>query len=349
MKTKKQIPDFLHLGQKLLYWYNINGRDLPFRKTKDPYKIWICEIIFQQTRIEKGMTHYHNFIERFPTVECLYKADVDEVLLYWKGLGYYSRAINLHKTSVIIVEKYKGIFPKNYSEILLLPGIGKYTAAAICSICYGENYPSIDGNFYRVLSRLLGDGFDISNHNSFQYFASLATKLMPIEESGKFNQAMMDLGATVCKVKNPNCKDCPFSNDCIAFLSDKIHSYPVKSKKTKIINEELEYYFIHHGQQLLIEQRDDKGIWKKLFQLPTDLPANFAMEIISSEKINHNLTHRRLSITIHEVQIDSAQTFVEINEWYQSKIISNNEISKYSFPKPLDKYLKTRLLPPKKD
>ena len=174
MKPKKQNADFLHVGEKLLAWYKIHGRDLPFRKTRNPYKIWICEIVFQQTRIEQGLNHYNRFIERFPDVETLANTETDEVLLYWKGLGYYSRALNVHKAAKQIVKDFNAKFPEKYEDILSLKGVGKYTAAAVSSICFGMKIPAVDGNFYRVLSRVFADDFDISNTSAFNYFSTIA-------------------------------------------------------------------------------------------------------------------------------------------------------------------------------
>ena len=167
MKKKNKYTDFLNIGLKLLKWYDLNARDLPWRKTKNPYHIWVCEIVLQQTRVEQGKNHYLNFVERFPTVESLSSAEIDEVLLYWKGLGYYSRAINLHKAAQQVMEDFGGEFPNQFEEILKLKGVGKYTAAAVSSICFDEKVPAIDGNFYRVLSRVFADDFDVSspNHN----------------------------------------------------------------------------------------------------------------------------------------------------------------------------------------
>ncbi len=251
MKTKNQNADFLHVGEKLLAWYKIHGRDLPFRNTNDPYKIWICEIIFQQTRIEQGLSHYNNFIERFPDVKFLANAETDEVLLYWKGLGYYSRALNLHKAALQIVNDFKGKFPKKYDDILNLRGVGKYTAAAVSSICFGAKIPAVDGNFYRVLSRVFADGFDISNSRAFQYFSELALLMMPENEAGHFNEAMMDLGSEICKPRNPKCEICPLSQDWLAFNTGTIHNFPVKSKKVKPTDLELTYYFIAFEDQFL--------------------------------------------------------------------------------------------------
>ncbi len=178
-------------------WYQINARNLPWRSTRNPYKIWISEIILQQTQVKQGLQHYLNFVQRFPNVKTLANADTDEVLLYWKGLGYYSRALNLHKAAQQIITDFEGEFPQKYEEILKLKGVGKYTAAAIASICFNERKPAIDGNFYRVLSRLFADDYDISQAGAFQYFSELALQMMPYEACGDFNQAIMDLGAEV--------------------------------------------------------------------------------------------------------------------------------------------------------
>lgn len=220
MEKNRTALEFLHVGNRLLEWYRNNARDLPFRQTKDPYKIWICEIVFQQTRINQGLNHYNNFIERFPDVKTLAEAEENEVLLYWKGLGYYSRAINIHKAAQQIMNDYQGVFPSRYEEILKLKGVGKYTAAAVFSICFNGKMPAVDGNFYRVLSRLFADDFDISSSKAFSYFSELAQLVMP-ENVGDFNQAMMDIGSEICKPKNPLCGECPLNEDCLAFATQK--------------------------------------------------------------------------------------------------------------------------------
>ncbi len=339
MKTEKQNADFLHVGKKLLIWYKIHGRDLPFRNTKNPYKIWICEIIFQQTRIEQGINHYRNFIERFPDAETLANAVTDEVLLYWKGLGYYSRALNLHKAALQIVNDFNGKFPEEYDDILKLKGVGKYTAAAISSICFGKKIPAVDGNFYRVLSRVFADDFDISNSKAFQYFSDLALKMMPENEAGHFNEAMMDLGSEICKPKNPKCEICPLNKDCLAFDSGKIQNFPVKSKKQKPTDLELVYYFVEYGNQFLIKQRNEDFIWKKLYEFPTGIPLEWKKFIIHQKTISHKLTHKNLTIPIYRVKLNSKKIFEKFaleNDF----IISNIEDShQKSFPKPLENYL----------
>ncbi|MGI9650759.1 A/G-specific adenine glycosylase [Chryseobacterium sp. RLHN22] len=338
MEKNKKTSDFLHIGNKLLKWYNKNARDLPFRKTKDPYKIWICEIVFQQTRIAQGLNHYNNFIERFPDVKTLAEAPEDEVLLYWKGLGYYSRAINIHKAAQQIINDYHGVFPSDYEEILKLKGIGKYTAAAVSSICFGGKMPAVDGNFYRVLSRIFADNFDISNSKAFNYFSQLSTMIMP-ENVGDFNQAMMDLGSEICKPKNPLCRECPVNDDCLAFSLNKVSEFPVKTKKTKAQDLQLQYYFVHRNGQFLIQQRKDDFIWKKLFEFPTEISDDLKPSIRSVKMINHKLTHKNLSIEIFNVEVDSEKVwedFIAENNYIITDVEGSHE---RSFPKPLENYI----------
>lgn len=338
MEKNKNTSDFHHIGNKLLKWYDKNARDLPFRKTKDPYKIWICEIVFQQTRIAQGLNHYNNFIERFPDVQTLAESPEDEVLLYWKGLGYYSRAINIHKASQQIINDYNGIFPSDYDEILKLKGIGKYTAAAVSSICFDGKMPAVDGNFYRVLSRIFADNFDISNSRAFNYFSELSNLIMP-ENVGDFNQAMMDLGSEICKPKNPLCGECPINDDCLAFSLNKVSEFPVKTKKTKAQDLQLQYYFVHKNGQFLIQQRKDDFIWKKLFEFPTMISEDLIPFIKSVKTVNHKLTHKNLSIEIFNVEVDSESVwsdFIAKNDYIVTDVESSHE---KSFPKPLENYI----------
>lgn len=342
MNALQNNSDFLHIGNKILNWYAQNARDLPFRNTKDPYKIWICEIVFQQTRIAQGLGHYNRFVERFPDVKTLAEADENEVILHWKGLGYYSRAINIHKASQQIMTEFGGKFPSDYDDILKLKGVGKYTAAAISSICFGAKIPAIDGNFYRVLSRIFADDFDISQSTAFKYFSELAHLIMP-ENVGDFNQAMMDLGSEICKPKNPNCKDCPINKDCLAFSTGKTNDYPVKTKKVKTENLSLKYYFVHRKGEFLIQQRGDDFIWKKLFEfLPEIAPENIKY-IKSVKTIEHKLTHRNLSIEIFDTAITSETAWKALLKNKKIMISDVNDAQKRSFPKPLENYLQNAL------
>ncbi len=328
-----------NIGHKLLNWYSENGRDLPFRQTKDPYKIWISEIIFQQTRIQQGLAHYQKFIARFPDAETLYKANDDEVLRYWKGLGYYSRAINLHKASAQIMEDFNGKFPENFNDILSLKGVGKYTAAAISSICFQEQIPAVDGNFYRVLSRIFADDFDISKPAAFNYFSELAKTIMPENKAGDFNQAMMDLGSEVCKPKNPNCIVCPVQADCLAFQTGNVLPYPVKSKKTKPEDVSLHYYFVSFGSKFLIRRRGEDFIWKKLYEFPVSIPQDFEKFITKSKTVLHKLTHKNLRIQIDHVVLDSEKQLKKFASENNFLITDTSASDEKSFPKPLEKYI----------
>lgn len=339
MKNHKQNSQFVHIGIQILNWYSQNARELPFRKTKNPYYIWICEIVFQQTRILQGMQHYENFVSRFPNVETLAEAESDEVLLYWKGLGYYSRALNIHKASHQIMNDFEGKFPEKYEDILSLKGIGKYTVAAISSICFGKQIPAIDGNFYRVLSRIFADNFDVSSTKAYSYFETLAMEIIPENAAGDFNQAIMDLGSEICKPRNPLCSECPVQKYCIAFQTGKIANFPVKTKKVKVENLALQYYFVAFGDQFLIQQRKDDFIWKKLFEFPTKIPESFSDFIVDERTIKHKLTHKNLSITIAKIELNSKikfETFAKENDF--SIINKENSVEK-SFPKPLENYL----------
>ncbi|MDF2933359.1 MAG: mutY [Chryseobacterium sp.] len=338
MENNKKTSDFLHIGNKLLKWYDTNARDLPFRNTKDPYKIWICEIVFQQTRIAQGLNHYNNFIKRFSDVQTLAKAEEDEVLLYWKGLGYYSRAINIHKAAQQIINDYNGIFPSEYEEILKLKGVGKYTAAAVSSICFNGKMPAVDGNFYRVLSRIFADDFDMSNSRAFNYFSELAHLIMP-ENVGDFNQAMMDLGSEICKPRNTLCGECPLNDDCLAFSLNKVSEFPVKTKKVKAQDLELKYYFVHRNGEFLIQQRKDDFIWKKLFEFPLKISDELMPFIKSIKTVNHKLTHKNLSIEIFNVEVDSEEVwrnFTVENDYIITDVESSHQ---RSFPKPLENYI----------
>jgi len=333
---------FLHVGNKLLDWYKENARDLPFRRTKDPYKIWICEIVFQQTRINQGLNHYNNFIKRFPDVQTLAEAEEDEVLLYWKGLGYYSRAINIHKAARQIMNEYHGTFPSEYDEILKLKGVGKYTAAAVSSICFGGRMPAVDGNFYRVLSRVFADDFDISNSRAFVYFSELANLVMP-ENVGDFNQAMMDLGSEICKPKNPLCGVCPLNKDCLAFSLNKISEFPVKTKKVKTENLDLTYYFVHRNGRFLIQQRKDDFIWKKLFEFLPAISTELEPFIKGSKIISHKLTHKNVSIEIYDVEVDSETVWNDFTAQNEYLITDLEGFHHKSFPKPLENYVQNSL------
>lgn len=250
------------------HWYRKNKRELPWRNTHDPYKIWISEIILQQTRVEQGKKYYLNFIERFPSLKHLAEGSEQEVLKLWQGLGYYSRARNLHFTAQFIQNELLGKFPEHYKDIIKLKGIGPYTAAAIASIAYGLPYPAIDGNVYRVLSRYFGISTPIDSGKGKKEFHELATVLLPENNPGFHNQALMEFGALQCTPKSPHCSICPLADSCYAFQKNETDKLPVKEKKTKQRNRYFYYFYIDNGEYTWLEKRIANDIWKNLYQFP---------------------------------------------------------------------------------
>ncbi|ARN78468.1 A/G-specific adenine glycosylase [Nonlabens spongiae] len=258
----------MEISARLLEWYKNHHRSLPWRKTRDPYKIWLSEIILQQTRVNQGLPYYLNFIETFPTVDDLARAPQEQVLKLWQGLGYYSRARNLHKAAQQVVED-GGIFPTSYKDLLTLKGVGAYTAAAIASFCYDEVVPVVDGNVYRVLSRLMGISSPINTTPGQKEFRALATMLISKKDPATYNQAIMEFGATHCTPKNPLCNSCPFQTDCVAFNMGKVDELPVKVKKTKVKNLFHHYLVVLTPQnKTILQQRPQSGIWAGLYEFP---------------------------------------------------------------------------------
>ncbi len=329
----------LQLTQNLLTWYRSKGRTLPWRGVNDPYLVWISEILLQQTRVEQGKGYYERFVERFPSVQELSDASIDEVLYYWKGLGYYSRALNLHRAAKIIVSKYKGVFPNNYKDILSLPGVGPYTASAISSLCFQEPRAAIDGNLYRVLSRVFTDTMDIGSNGSFRHFSNLAERIMPINEPGEFNQALMDLGATICKPKNPSCSICPIALQCNAFATGTQLSFPVKMKKVKVSDQTLIYYFLYNKQGFLSKKRGDESIWKFLYEFLPELPKEYSGKLKYETKIKHKLSHRNLTVKIYSGALDSQKDLSVFGADHEFNFLTFEESKSKSFPRPLDVFL----------
>jgi A/G-specific adenine glycosylase len=252
----------------IIDWYNINKRDLPWRNINDPYKIWISEIILQQTRVNQGLNYYLRFIERFPTVMQLAIANEDEVLKYWQGLGYYSRARNLHKAAQQIITVYNGIFPKEHDKVIKLAGIGEYTAAAICSFAYNQPYAVVDGNVYRVLSRLFGIETPIDSVAGKKQFANLAQELLYKSDPGIHNQAIMEFGALQCVPTSPDCSSCFLINNCKAYELNLISTLPIKSKKTKVMHRFFNYFFIEFAGNTYLKKRTEKDVWQHLYEFP---------------------------------------------------------------------------------
>ena len=256
-------------SRKILLWYAENKRTLPWRRTKDPYRIWLSEIMLQQTRVAQGLPYYTGFTERFPTVHDLATAPEEQVLKLWQGLGYYSRARNLHATAKIVVDEYAGEFPKTYKGLLKLKGVGDYTASAIASICFDEPEPVVDGNVYRVLARYYGVESPINSTEGIKFFKQLAREVMDAINIGDYNQGIMEFGAIQCTPKKPDCDVCPLNNGCVALQKKQIERLPVKLKKTRIRNRYFNYLvLIDPKNKTVLKQRRGRGIWQGLWEFP---------------------------------------------------------------------------------
>ncbi|KUJ63395.1 A/G-specific adenine glycosylase [Flavobacteriaceae bacterium CRH] len=309
----------------LVNWYLQNKRDLPWRNTVNPYHIWLSEIMLQQTRVAQGMPYFFAFTKEFPTVFDLANASEEQVLKLWQGLGYYSRARNLHKTAQYVANELGGVFPPAYKELLKLKGVGEYTAAAIASFSYNEAVPVVDGNVFRVLSRYFGIESDIMLPATKKEFTELAFELMPKDNPAIFNQAIMEFGALQCVPKSPNCKICVFNDSCVALQKKKVDVLPVKSKKVKVTNRFFNYLILEDFLgNTLIQKRTAKGIWHNLYEFPLletekivdfDFVSNQVQNIIfpsytilgieecSGATVIHKLSHQHLHIQFWKVKI----------------------------------------------
>ncbi len=274
----------------LIYWYLQNKRALPWRKSKHPYFIWLSEIMLQQTRVAQGLAYYLKFTEEFPTVFDLAKADESTVLKMWQGLGYYSRARNLHFSAKYIANELNGEFPSTYKEIIKLKGVGDYTASAIASICFNKPTAVVDGNVYRVLSRYFGIATPINSSAGIKEFKALAQSLLDTKQPGTYNQALMDFGAMHCKPQNPLCDTCPFANSCVALEKKLTKELPVKEKKIKITKRYFNFLVIKtDDHNTILKERKGKGIWQGLYQFPLIETKNISnqKEIIASEEFQN--------------------------------------------------------------
>lgn len=270
----------LKFTKTLINWYLQNKRDLPWRSTKDPYAIWLSEIILQQTRVAQGLPYFNRFLTEFPTVKKLAQASEDKILKLWQGLGYYSRARNLHQTAKYIVSHYNEVFPSDYESLVKLKGVGDYTASAIASICFSIPQAVVDGNVYRVLSRYFGVETPIDTTIGKKQFKALAQQVIDINKPGIFNQAIMEFGARYCVPKNPDCKNCIFSESCWALQYGKVAALPKKSLKQKIKKRYFNYLvFLSNDNFTVIKQRTENDIWQQLYDFPL---------LETSKKINKN-------------------------------------------------------------
>lgn len=341
MKQEKTFPN-----SELLNWYHQNKRDLPWRETSNPYYIWLSEIILQQTRVDQGMPYYERFVSTFLTVQDLASASEDEVLKLWEGLGYYSRARNLHATAKYVAGSLDGKFPITHQGLLALKGVGPYTAAAIGSIAYGLNTAAVDGNVYRVLARYFGITDSIDETATKKLISKLASDILDKKEPGNHNQAVMELGATVCTPQQPDCANCPIRLGCDARKTGSQLELPVRSKKVKVRNRFFNYSVILVGKEVAISRRGDGDIWHGLYEFPfheseKSLEENEIISMVNkgdsviisvSQEYKHVLSHQRIYGRF--VLLKQGQKSEGDYMW-----VSVDDLRNFAFPRLINKYL----------
>lgn len=341
-KTTDSFPK-----EALLSWYDGVKRDLPWRETKDPYCIWLSEIILQQTRVDQGMPYYERFVETFPTVHDLANAYEDEVLKLWEGLGYYSRARNLHATAKNISQNLDGEFPSSHAGLLQLKGVGPYTSAAIGSIAFNLPVAAVDGNVYRVLARYFGIAESIDETRTKKQIAELAQEVLATDRAGDHNEAMMELGATVCTPKRPACKECPLQQSCVALHQNIQSELPVRTKKTKVRNRYF-YYVLHLVDgRVPLQRRGEGDIWQGLYEFPLhesekQLSEKEMLKLIEvsedcivasiSDEFKHILSHQRIFSRFVVLKSNSRPNVK--GQW-----VSVADLRNFAFPRLVNRYL----------
>jgi A/G-specific adenine glycosylase len=347
--------------KQLLKWFGTINRPMPWKGEKDPYLICLSEIILQQTRVEQGLPYFLKFKKKYPTVIKLANAPEDEVMKLWQGLGYYSRARNLHAAAKTIRDDFKGKFPTNYDDILSLKGVGEYTAAAIASFAYELPYPVVDGNVFRVLSRYFGINTPIDSPKAKKEFTALAEELLLLsDKTSRFNQAIMDFGALQCKPASPDCAQCPLVKKCFAFNNSKVNALPVKKKKLKVKERFFHYLVIKNGKQLLLHKRTGNDIWKNLYEFPMieadrllsekELQKNnLFKELFHNKKVKissfamapaQKLTHQKINAGFFEITVSA---FPDVAEFGFLKA-DEKKLNNFAFPKMMDWYFKNKPL-----
>jgi len=352
-------------SKKIIKWYETNKRHLPWRETNDPYKIWLSEIILQQTRIDQGLDYYLKFIKHYPNIKSLAAASETEVLKQWQGLGYYTRARNLHLTAKYITEKLDGRFPDIYDEIIGLKGIGEYTAAAISSIAFNQSYPVVDGNVLRFFSRYFGIKTDIKSHETKKVILNRAESLIDKKQPGTFNQAVMEFGALHCIPANPKCPECIFKKNCYAFTNKIVDKLPLSINKVKQRKRHFNYLIflrkLKNGKVIYLKQRTENDIWKNLYDFPlveskTKILLSGARKIIEkqfgiplnhssvagSKEFKHILTHQIIHARFFIIDLPKKQKVLSMNSDIKNKWVEVNAdtISKFPIPRLIDRYLK---------
>ncbi|ASU31914.1 A/G-specific adenine glycosylase [Mucilaginibacter xinganensis] len=343
----------MNFNNELVHWYQQNKRDLPWRNTTDAYTIWLSEIILQQTRVEQGLPYFNRFLENYPDVGSFAAASEDEILKLWQGLGYYSRGRNMLKTAIMVKEVYDSKFPQNYDQLIKLKGIGEYTAAAIASFSSNEAKAVVDGNVYRVIARYLGIAEPINSTTGKKIFQQTANDLLNKKNPAIHNQAMMELGAIICKPKNPACGICPVRTDCYAFTHNATNSLPVKLNKVKVRERYLNYFLITDSDKVLVNKRNQSDIWANMYDLPlvettslmdpgellrlpmvTDFFGNNVEVTEISPIKKHVLTHQRLYVRL--IKIQNMPSKLQ-EQWFYTPV---EELKKLAVPKIIFIFLK---------
>lgn len=320
----------------LIGWYEEHQRDLPWRGETDPYKIWVSEIILQQTRVQQGWDYYLRFIDNFPNVKALAEAEEERVLRVWQGLGYYSRARNMHAAAREIMVQHGGKFPQDYHNILALKGIGPYTAAAIASIAFHQPYPAVDGNVIRIISRIFGVCDDVTQPAVVKQITKICETYINRKKPGIFNQAAMDFGAMHCTPKSPKCDECPFATTCYALKNQLVEVLPVKKKKAEQRHRYFHYTVYISDNQTIIERRIGSDIWKNMYQFPL-------VETVGEDnsfgepnvRLREVLSHQIIHADFH---VKPVEKFPKTSD--NQTVVSFSALSKYPMPKIMTEFLK---------
>jgi len=338
----------MHFSKIIIRWYHINKRDLPWRHTQDPYKIWLSEIILQQTRVLQGLPYYITFIKKFPAIQDLAKAKEGLVLKTWQGLGYYSRARNLHHTAKFISKEMGGVFPNEFEFIKKLKGVGDYTAAAIASFAFNKPHAVVDGNVYRVLARYFGIKTAIDSGAGKIEFAKKANALIDKKNPGIFNQAIMEFGALQCVPQNPDCNKCPLKSGCVAFKKNWVEKLPVKESRTKVRVRHINYFVVRSSNNVLIKKRVGNDIWKNMYDFPL-IESKKALTIKNISKLigmkeeelalefatTHILSHQKIVAKFWGGKLPASKIKkITPNAFFSSK----KSLSKYPLPKLIENY-----------
>ena len=352
MKRKKQ--DFISSLKK---WYKNHKRDLPFRKTKDPYLVWLSEIILQQTKMKTGLVYYAKFKKKYPNLKTLSEAHGEVLLKDWEGLGYYNRVKNLHSTARFIQNKLLGIFPSSQKELIKLKGIGRYSSSAIASICYNEKTPAIDGNVFRVLSRVFGIKINISSSSAYSFFYKKSIPLIKkFKNAGDYNQSLMDFGSIQCLPKNPLCSSCNQNKICYAFAYKKQNELPLKKRITKVIKRYFNYYVFYYKDRFLLKKRNNNDIWAGLHDFYIEEKKNLVKErgqvnskiknlitknySLKFSSTKTKLSHQEIFVSFIEIKLLSSYDFKKLEKKLELLRLNKKKLNLLAKPKVINDYLK---------